>query len=306
MPRLLITGANGHLGRRLIQALPASVSIQAVVRSVRAQAMLEKHAGTRENLTITLCDPSDAQALTALAMGCDAAVHLLGMIKETRTNHYADAHQRPALALAQAARLSGLKHIVYLSILGTNATSHCRCLQARAAVEDILQQAPAAVTVIRVPMVLGEGDRASGALIRRARQRHVFLFRGASLEQPIYAGDVIDAMRAALHDTAANRLLELAGPESLPRAALLARAAALMQSTPSIHSLPLSLGLALAGVLAGCRANPPLTPDMLRVLDHDDALDPAPAAAALGLTLTPLDVMLERCIKHRLPQAATR
>jgi hypothetical protein len=44
---------------------------------------------------------------------------------------------------------------------------------------------------------------------------------------------------------------------------------------------------------------------MLRILDHDDAIDPAAAAAALGITLTPLDEMLERCIVGRLAQPVT-
>jgi hypothetical protein len=35
---------------------------------------------------------------------------------------------------------------------------------------------------------------------------------------------------------------------------------------------------------------------MLGVLDHDDAFDPASAAARLGITLTDLDTMLRRCV----------
>lgn len=307
MPRVLVTGANGHLGRRLIQTLPPSVAIQAVVRSERAQRMLVQHIGVRAGLTITLADPGDPEALGSLAMGCDTAVHLIGMIKETRDNRYPDSHQRPARAFAEAATRGELKHVVYLSILGANAASRCRCLQARAAVEEILWRAPTPVTVIRVPMVLGEGDRASLALARRAQQRRVFLFHAASLEQPIYAGDVVQAVMAALNSAKPlNQVLELAGPESLPRAALVARAAAVVQRAPSIHSLPLALGVAITGVMARCRANPPATPDMLRVLDHNDAIDSSPAATALGVELTPLDIMLERCIRHRLPQATTR
>jgi len=41
-------------------------------------------------------------------------------------------------------------------------------------------------------------------------------------------------------------------------------------------------------------ADPPLTPAMLGVLEHDDCIDPEPACARLGLTLTPLDDTLDR------------
>ena len=41
--RLLITGANGHLGRRLISALPHDDEIEALVRSERARQTLISH-----------------------------------------------------------------------------------------------------------------------------------------------------------------------------------------------------------------------------------------------------------------------
>lgn len=304
MPRLLLTGANGHLGRRLIRTLPDHWTITAVVRSERAQRQLTRKVGERPGLDVTLSDPSDAAALATLAAGADVAVHLIGTIKERRDNRYEDSHQRPARALAAAAAQVGLQRVIYLSILGASATSKIRCLRARAAVEEILQGiSTTAATVIRVPMVLGEGDRASGALARRAATDRVFLYRAGSLEQPIYAGDVVDALLAAVdRAAAAGKVFELAGPESLPRGELVRRAAATCGRRPAVYSLPLILGLAIAGVMEQLTATPRVTRDMLRVLDHDDAIDPGPAAAALGLDLTPLDVMLERCVKERCIQ----
>ena len=303
MPTLLVTGANGHLGRRLIRTLSLDWSVEAVVRSERARRLLERHAGDRPGVTITPTDPADAERLAPIAERCDAAVHLIGTIRETRENRYVDSHETPARAVAAAAARAGLERLVYLSILGANAGSDCRCLRARAAVETIVADAAATNVTIRVPMVLGEKDRASGALARRAAAGRVFLFRAGSLEQPIYAGDVIAAIVGAID---ARRSLapvhDLAGPESLSRAALVHRAAASAGRTVRIHSLPLAFGLMFAGVMETLSPAPPITRDMLRVLDHDDAIDPQPAADALGITLTALDEMLERCVAARLAQ----
>ena len=52
--------------------------------------------------------------------------------------------------------------------------------------------------ILRVAMVLGEDDYASGALRRRAHSRWNVLLRSSSLEQPIYAGDMIAAILADL------------------------------------------------------------------------------------------------------------
>ncbi len=306
MSALLVTGANGHLGRRLIRSLPPDTPIEAVVRSERARRLIERHCGTRPGLAVTVTDPADASALAPLAARCSRAAHLIGTIRESRDNPYQASHQRPARALVEAAATAGLQQIVYVSILGADPHSVCHCLRARAEVEALLAAAPVPATLLRVPMVLGEGDRASGALARRAAARRVVLFRGASLEQPIYAGDVIAALTAALGETPPrDRLLELAGPESLSRRELVARAAALTGARPAMLSLPLALGMLMAGLMELTQARPPITRDMLRVLDHDDAIDPAAAAQTLGITLTPLDEMLRRCVGERPAQDAT-
>lgn len=60
--------------------------------------------------------------------------------------------------------------------------------------------------------------------------------------------------------------------------------------------VPLFAVRAFAALAERLTANPPLTPAMLGVLEHDDRVDPAPACAALGLALTPLDETLRRCL----------
>ena len=300
--RLLVTGANGHLGRRLIATLPPTYAVEALVRSHRARATLVAHVGDREHLNITIADPSDADAIAGVGSNCDAAVHLIGTIKETRDSRYADADEKPAQALLQATSRLALKQIIYLSILGADPASASRCLRSRAGAEEILRRAAAAVTVIRVPMVLGEKDRASFALARRAGAKRVVLFRGSSLEQPIYAGDVVAAITNVLQVGAPiGQVLNLAGPTSLARRELVTRAAALHNNRPSIYSLPLFFGSALAYLLELLQRKPPITREMLRVLNHDDAIDPSEAAAALGITLTSLDQTLQCCILNRLP-----
>lgn len=307
MIRCLVTGANGHLGRRLIPVLAANAEVVALVRSERARDTLRRQFGELERVTIALANPADADDIARVAAGCERAVHLIGTIRASRTNPLGAAHEIPATALVAACRVVPIRHVAYVSILGADPTSASECLRARARVERILGDAPVTATTIRVPMVLGERDRASFALARRAAARRAFVFRAASLEQPIYAGDVIAALAHTLAETPSHdRVFDLAGPRSLSRRELILAAARVIGRQPRIVSLPLFCGMALARLFEATRANPPLTRDMLRILDHDDAIDPLPAAAALGITLTPLEDMLERCIAGRLAQSVTR
>ena len=294
--RVLVTGANGSLGRALVQHLAAGgATVRALVRSERAAATLRALASPPE---LAIVDWSDAPGLARAAAGCDAAVHLVGVLKETPTQRYADAHEGTARALATAAKSGALRRIVYLSILGADSKSPNACLASKARAEAILLEAPLATTVLRLPMVLGGDDPATWALRARARSRVVPLVRGgASLEQPIDARDVLAAIAAALErPQLAGRVLDVAGPESLARRDLVRRVAALLGNEPRIIPIPLALVRTFAALAERITASPPLSTAMLDVLEHDDRVDSKAACEVLGITLTPLDDTLRRVV----------
>ncbi len=299
MPTWLITGANGNLGKRLIEDLlqdPAA-EVKAVVRSERAAGTirdigLDDSAASR--LDVQILDYHDVEALRAAAAGCEQAVHLVGILKETPSATYADAHEASCEALMQALDGSTVQHLTYMSIVGSTPGDDNACLASKGRAEEICRSGATSCCVLRVPMVLGEGDYASFALGKRARSSRSFTFRADSLEQPIYAGDVIRAIKAA-GTARVNAALDLGGPEVLTRKALTLRAAGVLgMPEPLVISLPISFGMAMAWAMSTLLANPPVTPAMLGVLDHDDRIDPNDALNALGIdSLTDLDTMLK-------------
>lgn len=297
--RVLVTGANGHLGRRLLARLSGERPLRAVVRSERA-ALKVRNAADVETLVL---DYADADALTQAAEGCSHAVHLVGIIKEGSSSSYEQAHEATTRALARAAEAQGLRRIVYLGILGSHPEARNRCLASKGRAERILLEAKAPALVLRVAMVLGEGDVASRALRGQASAPVLFQARGgASREQPIYAGDVIDALVAGVSRHGLDNLaLDLAGPDSTTHRDLVARASALHGRRPRTVPVPLGLVKAVALALESLSKDPPITRSMLGVLDHDDDVDPAPACARLGIDLTPLEETLRRCVG---PEAA--
>lgn len=294
--RVLITGANGHLGRRLIQRLAASgVPLRAVVRSERAATTLRE---LPEQPDTRILDYADADALTGAARDCQAAVHLVGIIKESATSRFEVAHEGTSRALALAAERAGLRRIVYLSIVGSRPDASNACLASKGRAEQILLAAKTPAVVLRVPMVIGPGDWASFALRKQAQSGVVPLLRGgASREQPIDAEDVVSAMIAATtRDGLDDVALDLAGPESITRRELLTRCAALYGKNPSVVPIPRSLMLSAAFAMEKLSGNPPLSRAMVGVLDHDDDVDTTEACARLGIELTPLDETLRRCV----------
>jgi uncharacterized protein YbjT (DUF2867 family) len=177
--------------------------------------------------------------------------------------------------------------------VGTAPESHNACLLSRHRADQVLLEASTPATILRVPMVLGPDDYASASLARNARKSLVFSWRAGSLEQPIDSRDVTDAILALIRLPADDRIVELAGPESLSRRKLIQRAGSLTGNQPTVVSLPMLLGYGLAWMLEKLSANPPVTRAMLGVLDHDDEVDITAAVALLELQLRPLDETLE-------------
>jgi uncharacterized protein YbjT (DUF2867 family) len=295
---VLVTGANGHLGRRLLERLTRERELRPAVRSERARGQIEALA-LDPAPEIRIVDYADAEALRTAARGCSHAVHLVGILKESSTSRYVEAHEASARALAHAADAAGLRRVVLLSILGSSPEAANPCLASKGRGEQILLAAKTPALVLRVPMVLGEGDYASRALAGQTRAPFVALLRGGtSLEQPIYAGDVVEAIVAGVtRDGLDDLALDLAGPESLSRKALLGRAVSLVDGVmPKVLPVPLSLHLAVALLLEKLLADPPVTRAMLGVLNHDDDVPVAEACERLGIELTPLDQTLRRCV----------
>ena len=301
---VLVTGANGHLGQRLLASLGGRVPLRALVRSERAAATLAPLAGKlaqrgdgAPGLEVQVGAYDDPAVLARACEGCGSAVHLVGIIKESRQNTFEQAHVATTAALVTSAEAARLARTVYLSIVGASPEHSNPCLATKGRAETLLLNAAVPATVYQVPMVLGEGDYASRALAARARAARSLTFRAASLEQPIYAGDVVRAVVQALTDVEGQALrLALPGPERLSRRDLTARAGRVLGTSPGLVSLPVGLGMTMARVLEAVSANPPVTRAMLGVLDHDDDADDGPARDYLKFERLGLDEMLRRCL----------
>ena len=286
--KILIAGANGHLGRRFIERFGSEHDLIALVRSPAAAEVLFALP-----CQVAIVAYGDVQQMSRLADGAEVLINLTGIIKATKSNPYQKAHEETAAALVATCQRAGVPRILTLGICGSDLGSQNACFASRAKAESIQLQGLPGSTVLRVPMVLGESDYASRALLGNARKRFALTFRAESLEQPIYAGDVIKALGILLTHPVPG-VLELGGPESVSRRALIHLCAqANGDRPPWVISLPVGLGYLIAGFFEVVMGSPPVTRAMLELLDHDDQIE-SETAAQLNLTLTPLAELLHR------------
>ena len=299
--RILVTGANGNLGRQLIGRLCDSADedggnrpfVRALVRSESAADQVRR-VPVASPPEIVLGNYTDPDSMARAVEGCGGVVHLTGIIKESRGASYTSAHEDTCRLLERVCADAGCQRIVYLSIFGSRAGAANSCLDSKGQAEKILLEGRVPTTVFRVPMVLGPDDFASASLCAQAQARFVPLVGGGrTLQQPIDSRDVVSAILAALDDGGTEMLsLDLCGPECLSHKSLLARAGALHGKSPWVVPIPLSAARLAAATLERLSDNPPITPAMLDILQHDDRMEGPPAGGALGINLTPLDETL--------------
>lgn len=300
--KVLITGANGHLGKKLILASD-EYDICALVRSEKAERdlmnFIEGH--NKKNVEIVKCDYLDVSTMKQLASSCRYAAHLVGIIKENGQNNFDLVHKQTTKVLIEALKDSKVEKICYISILGSKEDSRNACFSSRGFAENLFLKSNTPSLILQIPMVLGEGDYACEALKKNALSRINFTFRKLSLEQPIYAKDIIDVINIDINRTLKENhssigIKALAGPTSLTREKLIMKAAKQLGVKVKVFSLPLFLGYTLARICGMLFSHPPITRAMLGVLDHDDDIDPLPSSKELGINLTALDEMLEATI----------
>ena len=300
--KVLVTGANGNLGKKFILS-KGDFDICALVRSEKAKNDLMSFVQAKgiQDVQIVKCDYLNVSLVKELASSCSYVLHLVGIIKENKHNKFDLVHKQTTKAVVEAINGSDIKKTCYISILGSKVSSRNTCFSSRGLAEKLFIDSDIPSLILQVPMVLGEGDYASKALKKNALSRFSFTFRKLSLEQPIYAGDIIDAIKLDISRTLEGDhspigIRALAGPTSLTRERLIIRVAKQLGVKVKVCSIPLFLGYALARIFEMLFSHPPMTTAMLGVLDHDDDIDPLPSCDDLGIKLTTLDAMLETTI----------
>ena len=109
LPRLLLTGAAGGLGKELRERLKPFAD---VIRLSDIAAMTPA-SGPREEVVV--CDLADKSAVDALVGGCDAIVHLGGVSVERPFEEVLEGNIRGVFHVYEAARCHGAKRIVFAS-----------------------------------------------------------------------------------------------------------------------------------------------------------------------------------------------
>ncbi|RFM26514.1 SDR family oxidoreductase [Deminuibacter soli] len=210
--KLLITGANGYIGQRLIPALLAQGhELYCCVRSRRR--FEQEHAA--ENIHIIEIDFLQPPAHPAFPADIDAAFFLIHSMSTGAD--FSEKELRAATNFVQQLNATSCKQVIYLSGI-SNETHLSQHLQSRLAVEQELAKGPVPLTVLRAGIIVGSGS-ASFEIIRDLVEKLPVMVAPRWLNtlcQPIAIRNVIEFLTGVvLREDTYQQNFDIGAPEVL-------------------------------------------------------------------------------------------
>ncbi|MGA0333164.1 MAG: SDR family oxidoreductase [Kiritimatiellia bacterium] len=209
-PLILVTGATGYVGGRLLDRLVAA--------GVRVRAMARKPEGLTakwgDRVEVMQGDVLDPETLPGVLEGVDSACYLIHSMGGGEG--FEEREAQSARNFGEAARAAGVKKVIYLGGLSDDKPGLSPHMRSRHKTGQLLRESGVPVLEFRASIILGAGSL-SFEMIRALVQRLPVMVtpRWAYVEaQPIYIDDLLDYLSTALERELPSSLIyEIGGAD---------------------------------------------------------------------------------------------
>jgi NADH dehydrogenase len=299
-----VFGGSGFIGRHLVQRLAAAgARVRVAIRHPGEAAYLQPMGDVGQIAPVQASVTHEASARAAVA-GADAVVNLVGILYEKGRRRFDTVHREGAGIVARAAKDAGAPTLVHMSALGADPESRSRYATSKAAGEAAVRAAFPEAVIVRPSVVFGPQDGFFNLFASLARFTPVLpvfgcprpRYRDGKIDiygdggvkfQPIYVGDVADAIMKGLGDrSCAGKTYELGGPAVYSFKAIMEMI--LRETGRRRLLLPYPYFLAtLEAFFLQLMPKPLLTTDQVRLLKIDNVVSgDLPGLAELGIAPT--------------------
>jgi uncharacterized protein YbjT (DUF2867 family) len=186
-PRIIVTGATGFIGRRLVaSAKSKGHEVLAVIRSEEKATRL----GIDKRI---LFQELIGQNVVDAGFDSSVIVHLIGSSRDEEDCSLAQAVVATTKTVVAIAQHAGIRRIVYLSGYGITNDSTDAYFKLKTEAESIIQNSGIPSTLFRPSYILGPGDEITPYLVEELKKGHVEIPGDGSYRfQPIYVEDMVD------------------------------------------------------------------------------------------------------------------
>ncbi len=266
---VLVTGATGFVGRRVVKALAeGGHSVRAMVHDPRHAAPLQPY-----NVQLVRGDVLDPASLADAFREADAVIHLVAIIREKGAMTFQRVNYQGTRNVVQAAATAGVKRLVHVSAIGASSDPANRYMYSRWLAEQEVVRGGIPYTILRFSVGFGEGDEFFNRLAAVVRMSPLVpvIGDGKARFQPMAVEDVARCILLALErqDTI-GRAIDLGGPEYYTYEGLLDLVIETLGVKTVKFHMPLGLMRPVAVVMNALAPSPPISPEQLKLLTMDN------------------------------------
>jgi uncharacterized protein YbjT (DUF2867 family) len=288
MATVFVTGGTGFVGRAVVEALLAhGHRVRCLVR-----AGSEGRLPRRDGIEPVPGDVTRPEGLANAARGADAAVHLVGIIREfpRRGITFEGLHTRATEHVLGAAREAGVRRLLHMSALGTGPQARSRYHLTKWAAEEAVRASGLAWTIFRPSVVFGPGDGFVSLIANLVRWFPIVpvIGDGRNRFQPVAVADVAEGFARALERPATvGQTFEVGGPRAYTFDEIVDEVGTALgrRRVPKVHH-PVALMAPVVRLLEGVPLFP-LTSDQLLMMGEGNTCDPEPFARTFDITPAP-------------------
>lgn len=293
-----IFGGSGFIGTQVVQLLArAGYRIRVAVRRPDLAGHV-KPLGNVGQVAPIQANVRDRDSVVAAVRGADVVINLSAIGIEKGKQRFTTINVEGARNVAEAAAAAGVGRLIHMSVLGADLRSPSAFARSRAEGEAAVLKAFPQAIIFRPSVIFGPGDDFFNKLGFIARMSPVMpLFGGKTKFQPVYVGDVAEAIAAAAAGAGeAGTVYELGGPDVLTQRQLTERVLKESNRRNPILPLPSGVGRLLALPMS-ILPKPLITDDQVTLLGIDNVVSPEAVAqnrtlAAFGIAPRPLEAVL--------------
>ena len=235
--KILLTGATGYIGKRLLPVLLEQG--HEVVCCVRDKKRFDTSPYHTLNLKVIEVDFLKRETLKAIPEDIDAAYYLIHSMSAS-LDDFEDLEAKAAYNCRDALGNTKAKQLIYLSGI-VNEDELSRHLQSRKNVEDILSSGSYALTTLRAGIIVGSGG-ASFEIIRDLVEKLPVMVAPRWLNtrsQPIAIANVLEYLNGVLMDEYSfDQGFDIGGPEILTYKDILLKFAKVRRLRRYIFTVP--------------------------------------------------------------------
>jgi uncharacterized protein YbjT (DUF2867 family) len=292
---ITIFGGSGFVGRHLVRRLAKLGATIRVPTRHPERANFLKPMGDVGQIVLETWDLGAPQVLERLIGESTYVVNLIGILAARRRGEFEAVQGRLPGLIGTAAREAGAARLVHVSAIGADRNSSSAYARSKAEGEEAARAAFPESVVVRPSVIFGPEDEFFNRFARMAMISPALplIGGGRTRFQPVYVGDVADAIVAALReDGAAGRTYELGGPKVYSFRELMELTLRFLNRRRALVGLPYGLA-ALQARFLQLLPEPPLTVDQVELLKRDNVVAPgALTLRDLGVEPTPLEVVV--------------